>query len=50
MLDPSASVHLFQDKYDIVGRLLRVGEKPTVYPPEEVTVDGAYRLSDKKRE
>ena len=50
MLDDRHACIFFQDKYDIVGRLLRVGEKPTVYPPEEVTVDGAYHLSDKKRE
>jgi len=39
----------FQEKYDIVGRLLKQGEKPSVYPPEETTVDGGYSINDKKR-
>jgi hypothetical protein len=41
---------LFKEKYDIVGRLLKPGEKPNVYPSEETSVDGHYNLSDKKRE
>jgi hypothetical protein len=41
---------LFEEKYDIVGRLLRPGEKANVYPSETTTVDGAYSLHDKKRE
>jgi hypothetical protein len=27
------------EKYDIVGRLLKPGEKPSVYPAEESTAD-----------
>jgi hypothetical protein len=38
------------EKYDIVGRLLRPGEKPNVYPTEDTTDDGGYNLSAKKRE
>jgi membrane-associated progesterone receptor component len=40
----------FREKYDIVGRLLRSGEKPTVYPTEDTTDAGGYNLSAKKRE
>jgi hypothetical protein len=40
----------FKEKYDIVGRLLKPGERPSVYPTEETTIDGGYNLSDKKRE
>jgi len=40
----------FREKYDIVGRLLKPGEKPSVYPPEETTVDGGYSTGDKKKE
>ena len=35
------------EKYDIVGRLLKAGEKPSLYPAEETTVDG---IADKKNE
>ena len=28
------------EKYDIVGRLLKAGEKPSVYPVDEPTADG----------
>ena len=38
------------EKYDIVGRLLKPGEKPNVYPSEETVVDGGYDLNNKKRE
>jgi len=40
----------FREKYDIIGRLLKPGEKASVYPSEDTTVDGGYNLSDKKRE
>lgn len=41
----------YQDKYDIVGRLLRPGEKGNIYPVEDTTDDGAgYNLHSKKRE
>jgi len=40
----------FREKYDIVGRLLKPGEKPSVYPSEQTTVDSGYNISDKKRE
>ena len=30
---------VFAEKYDIVGRLLKPGEKPSVYPQEESTLD-----------
>ncbi|CAF1162289.1 unnamed protein product [Rotaria sordida] len=40
----------FREKYDIVGHLLKPGEKPSVYPPEDTAVDGGYNISDKKRE
>jgi hypothetical protein len=38
------------EKYDIVGRLLKPGEKPSVYPSEDTTVDGRYDPGNKKRE
>jgi len=38
----------FREKYDIVGRLLKPGEKPSVYPSEESTVDGTEPNSIKK--
>ncbi|CAF1331432.1 unnamed protein product [Rotaria magnacalcarata] len=40
----------FREKYDIVGHLLRPGEKPSVYLPEDTAIDGGYNLNDKKRE
>jgi hypothetical protein len=40
----------FKEKYDIVGRLLKAGEKPSIYPSEDTTIDGGYNISDKKRE
>ncbi|CAF3240212.1 unnamed protein product [Rotaria socialis] len=40
----------FREKYDIIGHLLRPGEKPSVYLPEDTTIDGGYNLNDKKRE
>jgi hypothetical protein len=39
-----------KEKYDIVGRLLKQGEKPSVYPAEETTVDGDFRTGNKKHE
>jgi len=38
----------FREKYDIVGRLLKPGEKPSVYPAEESTVDGTDNNTTKK--
>ena len=40
----------FTEKYDIVGRLLKAGEKPSVYPSEESTVDGNVSSGNKKAE
>jgi len=40
----------FREKYDIVGRLLKAGEKPSVYPAEESTVDGGNNNNIKKNE
>ncbi|UJR09821.1 hypothetical protein I4U23_014047 [Adineta vaga] len=40
----------FRDKYDIVGRLLKADEKPSVYPSEESTVDGDTNTENKKTE
>ncbi|UJR36272.1 hypothetical protein I4U23_029002 [Adineta vaga] len=40
----------YREKYDIVGRLLKPGEKPTMYPSEETTIDGGYDLNNKKKE
>lgn len=39
---------LRQDKYDLVGRLLRAGEKPNIYPVEDTTDDAGYNLNSKK--
>ncbi|CAF2386297.1 unnamed protein product [Rotaria sp. Silwood2] len=36
----------FREKYDLVGHLLKPGEKPCVYPPDDTTVDGAYNIND----
>ena len=40
----------YLEKYDIVGRLLKPGEKPSVYPSEESTVDASENSSSKKNE
>ncbi|CAF1298759.1 unnamed protein product [Adineta steineri] len=40
----------FREKYDIVGRLLKQGEKPSVYPTEESTVDSSANNDNKKNE
>jgi len=40
----------FIEKYDIVGRLLKQGEKASVYPIEESTVDGSNNKDNKKYE
>ncbi|CAF1614076.1 unnamed protein product [Adineta ricciae] len=40
----------FREKYDIVGRLLKAGEKPSVYPSEESAVDGNASSGNKKTE
>jgi hypothetical protein len=40
----------FAEKYDIVGRLLKPGEKPSVYPPEESTPDAVEAAGMKKTE
>lgn len=40
----------FKEKYDIIGHLLKPGEKPSIYPTEQTIVDGGYSISDKKRE
>jgi len=36
----------FIEKYDIVGRLLKHGEKASVYPIEESTVDGSNKKNE----
>ncbi len=36
----------FIEKYDIVGRLLKQGEKASVYPIEESTVDGSNKKNE----
>jgi hypothetical protein len=42
---------LFKEKYDIVGRLLKAGEKASVYPSEDSTVvDGTTSKDEKKNE
>ncbi|CAF0882858.1 unnamed protein product [Adineta ricciae] len=38
----------FREKYDIVGRLLKAGEKPSVYLSEESAVDGNANSGNKK--
>jgi len=38
------------EKYDIVGRLLKPGEKASVYPTEESTIDGSNNDNIKKNE
>lgn len=40
----------FTEKYDIVGRLLKAGEKPSVYPSEESAVGGNTNNDTKKTE
>ena len=40
----------FTEKYDIVGRLLKPGEKPTVYPQEESVPDSDQAAATKKSE
>lgn len=47
---PSIDLFFIAEKYDIVGRLLRAGEKGNVYPVEDTTDNGGYNLSNKKRE
>jgi len=42
-------VGFFIEKYDIVGRLLKQGEKASVYPIEESTVDGGTNNKDNKK-
>jgi len=37
----------FREKYDIVGQLLKPGQKPTVYPKDETTIDGNYTTNKK---
>ncbi|CAF4746352.1 unnamed protein product [Rotaria sp. Silwood2] len=40
----------FREKYDIVGRLLKPGEQPSIYPAEESTVDGSNINETRKTE
>lgn len=37
----------FIEKYDVVGQLLKPGQKPTVYPKDETTIDGNYTTNKK---
>lgn len=41
---------VFAEKYDIVGRLLKAGEKPSIYPEEESTLDAGEVAVMKKTE
>jgi hypothetical protein len=41
---------LLVEKYDIVGRLLKPGEKATIYPLEENSIDGGDTIGMKKLE
>jgi len=43
-------LNLILEKYDIIGRLLKPGEKPSIYPVEETTVDGSNNSNIKKNE
>ena len=38
----------FVEKYDIVGRLLKPGERPSVYPAEECITDASKNNETKK--
>ncbi|CAF3691678.1 unnamed protein product [Rotaria sp. Silwood1] len=40
----------FREKYDIIGRLLKPGEQPSVYPTEEPTVDDNINKEKEKQE
>lgn len=40
----------FEEKYDIVGRLLRPGEKAQIYPSDDINSDEEFSLRNKKTE
>lgn len=46
----SFSFFFYIEKYDIIGRLLKPGDKPSIYPAEDSAVDGTDSSELKKDE